>query len=146
MQRAPDATARKKNDSATNTTQTMSSDRLIGELERAIEKEKPKENLLPEDDIVFALPKIPEILSNKDFEQKQEIKKQQDDEINNEIGLNRLKGEIDAGKFYFGGQNYNFFLMCSKLNLSKENENFTDFLSSNVGSQILRENMLPIHT
>ena len=84
----------------------MSSDRLIGELERVIEKEKPKENLLPEDDIVFALPKIPEILSNKDFEQKQEIKKQQDDEINNEIGLNRLKGEIDAGKFYFGGQNY----------------------------------------
>ena len=98
LQRAPDATARRKNDAATNTTQTMSSDCLIGELERVIEKEKPKENLLPEDDIVFALPKIPEILSNEDFEQKQEIKKQQDDEINNEIGLNRLKDEIDAGE------------------------------------------------
>ena len=52
-------------------TQTMSDDHLIGELERVIEKEKPK----GEDDIVFALPKIPEILNNKDFEQKQEIKK-----------------------------------------------------------------------
>ena len=103
---------------------------------------------MPEDDIVFALPKIPKILDNEDFEQKQEIKKQQDDEINDEIDLNRLKDEINAGKiprkieFYFGGQNYNFFLVCSKLNLSKENY----FLYSDIGSQILRENMLSIHT
>ena len=67
------------------------------------------ENLMPEDDIVFALPKIPKILDNEDFEQKQEIKKQQDDEINDEIDLNRLKDEINAGEipreieFYFGG-------------------------------------------
>ena len=37
----------------------MSSDRLIGELEQVIEKEKPKENLVTEDEIVLALPKIP---------------------------------------------------------------------------------------
>ena len=87
----------------------MNSDRLICELERVNEKENPKKNLVPEDDIVFALPKIPEIPNNEDFEQKQEIKKQQDDEINNEIDLNRLKDGIDAGEspreidFYFGG-------------------------------------------
>ena len=52
----------------------MSGACLISELEWVIEKEKPKENLVPEDDIVFALPKIPEILDNADFE-KQEIKK-----------------------------------------------------------------------
>ena len=61
MQRAPDVTARRKNDAAANTTQTMSGEHLIGELEKVIEKkkkkEKPKENLLPEDDIVFSLPK-----------------------------------------------------------------------------------------
>ena len=56
-----------------------------------MEKEKPKENLVPENGIVFTLPKIPEILNNGDFEQKQEIKKQQDDEINNGIDLNRLR-------------------------------------------------------
>ena len=74
-----------------------------------MEKEKPKENLVPENGIVFTLPKIPEILNNGDFEQKQEIKKQQDDEINDGIDLNRLKDQIDPGKipkeieFYFGG-------------------------------------------
>ena len=102
---------------------------------------------MAEDDVVFALPKIPEILDNKDFEQKQKIKKQQDDEID----LNRLKDEIVACKisreieFYSGRQNYNFFLARSKLNLSKDNENFIEFLSSDVGSQILRKNMLSIH-
>ena len=35
--------------------------------------------------------------------------------------------------------------MCSKLSLSKDNENFIDVLSSDTGSQILRENTLSIH-
>ena len=35
--------------------------------------------------------------------------------------------------------------MCSKLKLCKDNENFIDFLSSDIGSQILSENMLSIH-
>ena len=80
-----------------------------------------------------------------DFEQKQEIKKkQEDDEINEEIDLNRVKDETDAS-IYFGDENYSFFLMCLKLNLNKDNENFIDFLSSDVASQILMENMLSIH-
>ena len=62
-----------------------------------------------------------------------------------------FKDELDAGQvpketeFYFGGRNYNFFLMCSKLNLNKGNENFVDFLSSDIRSQFLGENMLSIH-
>ena len=55
---------------ATNTNQTLSGDRLIGELERVIEKEKPKENIVLDDDIVFSLPKIPTILDNDDFKLK----------------------------------------------------------------------------
>ena len=104
---------------------------------------------MPKEDI-FHLPKIPTILDNEDFEQKQKIKKQQDDEIKKEIDLTRLKDELDAGQvlkeieFYFGGQNCNFF-MCSKLNLNKGNENFVDFLFSDIGSHILKENMLSIH-
>ena len=107
---------------------------------------------MPEVDIFFALPKIPQILDNKNSEQKQEIKKQQDNEINYEIDLNRLKDEIDANEipgeieFYFRGQNYIFFLMYSKLNLSQINENFIDFLSCDISSQILRESMLSVHT
>ena len=41
----------------TNTTQTMSDDRLIGKLDRVIEKEKPKEETLPDENTVFSLPK-----------------------------------------------------------------------------------------
>ena len=78
-----------------------------------IEKEKPKENLLP--DILFILPKFSAILENDDFEQKQEIKQQQDKEIKDEIDLTRLKDEIgseetpDELEVYFGGSNQNFF-------------------------------------
>ena len=62
----------------------------------------------------------------------------------------KLKDKIDKGKipreieFYFGVENYNFFL-CSQLGLNKDNENFMDFLSSDIGSQIFRKNMLFIH-
>ena len=66
---------KRKNDAVTNTTQTLSSDRLIGEFERVIKKLKPKENLVPEEDIIFTLPKLPAILDEEDFEKKQEIKK-----------------------------------------------------------------------
>ena len=35
----------------------MSGDRLIGELKRVIEKEKPKEEIVPDENIIFSLPK-----------------------------------------------------------------------------------------
>ena len=119
----------------TNATQTMSSDCLIGEAERVIEKEKQKEEIVPDKDIIFSLPKIPTILDKEDCEIKQEIKKQKDDEINQEINLVRLKDETDVGEIpkeielYFGGENYSFFLMCLQIGLNKYNENFIDFLS-----------------
>ena len=59
----------------TNTTQTMSGDCLIGELERVIEKEEPKEEIVPDENIIFTVPKAPTILDVEDFETKQEIKK-----------------------------------------------------------------------
>ena len=35
--------------------------------------------------------------------------------------------------------------MCTQLDLNKDNENFIDFLPSDIGSQIFRKNMLSIH-
>ena len=78
-------------------------------------KEKAKKNLVHEDDIVFALSKLPTILGNDDFEEKQEIKREQKKGIDDEINLTRLKEEMDSGEtpweieFYFGGPNQNFF-------------------------------------
>lgn len=66
-------TFQRENDVAKNTTKT-SGDHLMGELERVIGKEKPKENLAPDKDIVLTLPKLPRIFDNDDFEQKQETK------------------------------------------------------------------------
>ena len=50
-----------------NMTQTMSGDRLVEELERVIEKEKPKKEIVPDENIIFGLPKIPTILDDEDF-------------------------------------------------------------------------------
>ena len=89
-------------------------------------------------------------LKIKLLKKKKEIKKQQDKEINDEIDLQRLHHEINSREipkeieFYFGGLNENIFLMCSSLNLSRENSDFID-LSSGIGSQVLRENMLSSH-
>ena len=55
--------------------QTVSGDHLIGELERVIEKEKPTEEIAPDENIIFSLPKKPAILDNEGFEIKQEINK-----------------------------------------------------------------------
>ena len=96
-------------------TKTMSGDRLIGQLERVIQKEKPKEEIVSDENIIFRLPKIPTILDNEDIEMKQETKKQKDDETNEKINLTRLKDEIDVGEipkeieFYLGVKNYIFF-------------------------------------
>ena len=71
--------------------------------------------MVPNEDIVFTLHKLPTIVDNDNFGQKQEIKKQEDKAINDEIDLTRLKNEIDSGEipkeieFNFGGPNQNFF-------------------------------------
>ena len=64
------STAKTLSNVGTNTTQEM-----IEEPERVIEKEKPKEKIIPDENIILSLPKIPTILDNEDFEIKQEIKK-----------------------------------------------------------------------
>ena len=91
------------------------------------------------------------ILDNDDFETKIEIKEQEDKEINDEIDLQRLRDEINSEltplelELYFGGPNRNFFLICSGSNLNRDNSDLIDFLSSDIGSQIFRENILSIH-
>ena len=79
LQRVPDLTFQRKNDAVANTTQTMNDNRLVNR-RAGMNNWKGRTNgkprmTLPEGDTVFAFPKIAHILNNKDFEQKQEIKK-----------------------------------------------------------------------
>ena len=95
---------------------------------------------MPDYDTISSLPKLTTIMDNKDVGKKrQEIKKQQDGEINDETDLQRLNDEINSGEipkeieFCFEEPNQNFSLMCSNLNLSRENSDFIDFSSSDIG-------------
>ena len=107
--------------------------------------------MVPDEDFVFTLLKIRTILDNDGFETKKEIKGQEDKEINDEIDLQMLHDKINSGhtpsevEFYFEGPNRNFFLIYSGLNLNRENSDFIEFLSSDISSQMFRENMLSIH-
>ena len=56
--------------------QTMSRDRLIGKLEWVVEKEKPKEKLQADNDVIFFLPKISTILDDDEYEKKKKEKNQ----------------------------------------------------------------------
>ena len=53
----------------------MSGNRLIGELERVIEKEKPTEKLEVDDYVTLFLPEIPTILDYDEYEKKKKKKK-----------------------------------------------------------------------
>lgn len=129
----------------------MSGDRLNGEHKRVIEKEKPKEKLKADNGVTLVLPKIPTILDDDKYEKKKEIKKQEDDEIKDKIDLQMLTDKINQGnilseiEFYFRGPNPNYFQACANLGLKDNNSNFIDFLGSDLGSQILRVNMLSIY-
>ena len=63
------------------TTQTLSGNKLIGELERVIEKERPKEEIVPDKDISFTLPKISTILDDQIFEKEHEKKREEKEQI-----------------------------------------------------------------
>ena len=62
------------------------------------------------------------------------MKEQEDKEINDETDLQRLRDQVNSGhtpselQFYFGGPNRKFFLICSGLNLNKENSDFIDIV------------------
>ena len=75
---------------------------------------------MPDDLCFFFLPKLPTILENEDFEKK------------------KLKSTKRAKSKLF------FDVFRPELE-SRENLNFIDILSSDIGWQTLRENMLPIH-
>ena len=96
----------------------MSGNKLIRELERIIEKEKPKEEIVPDEDISFALPNVSTISDGQIFEKEQEKKREEEEQIKSEIDLQKLKDECDMGEvpkeleFYFGGSNKKIFYAC----------------------------------
>ena len=112
------------------TTQTLSGNKLVRELERVIEKEKPKEEIVPYEDISFTLPKVSTTLDDWVCEKEQEKKREEEEQIKSEIDLQKLKDECDVGEvpkeleFYFGGSNKKFFYASQNLGLNEDNTFF----------------------
>ena len=134
-----------------NKTQTFLGDKLIGELERVIEKEKKAEEKIEDDDSpVDYLDKALEVLEYE-FLLEQETKQRELEELKKDYDFETLFKKINEGEvpeeleFYFGGENQNFLLKCMSLNLNHNNINFIDFLSSDYCSQIMRESKISIH-
>ena len=77
---------------------------------------------------------------------KKEREREEEKQIKSETDLQKLKDELDACEvpkefeFYFGVLNKKFFYACQNLDLNEDNTSFIDFLSSDIGSQIFREN------
>ena len=71
------------------TTQTLFGNKFIRELERVIEKGKPKEEIVPDQDISFTLSKISTILDDWIFEKEQEKKREKEEQIKSKIDLKK---------------------------------------------------------
>ena len=82
----------------------------------------------------------------KKSKKKREREREEEEQIKSEIDLQKLKDELDACEvpkefeFYFGVLNKKIFYACQNLDLNEDNTSFIDFLSSDIGSQIFREN------
>ena len=71
--------------------QTLFGNKFIRELERVIEKGKPKEEIVPDQDISFTLSKISTILDDWIFEKEQEKKREKEEQIKSKIDLKKIR-------------------------------------------------------
>ena len=100
-----------------------------------------------DEDIVADLEKAGDILDEK-IELEQEGKRREVQELIDQFNVNHLHKEINEGKFplelrfYFGGENKNFFLKCLALDLDEKNKNFIDIIASEVGGEIFLQDKL----
>ena len=137
--------------SATNTTSTISGDKFIRQLEKVTGKaKKPNQKIEIDNDLINIPPKAPEILSPK-FQLEQEQNKEEEEDLKKEFNINHIYEEINDGKilaeleFSFGGPNISFFQKYARLGLDEEKTNFVDFLFSDFATQIFLESKLSIH-
>ena len=87
---------------------------------------------------------------------KYELQKEQEEreleQLTKDYNLDKLVDELDNGQvpekleFYFGGENENFFNQLLILFPTPANANFLDFLASDFGAEIMRQNKLSIET
>ena len=124
----------------------------MSEIGRVIEKEKTeREEVIPDDPLLEYFDKATDILDfNYELQKEQGVR--EFEQFKRDYNLDKLVDKINNGKipeqleFYFGGENENLFAQLLSLSPTPANANFLDFLSSDFGAEIMRQNDIHIET
>ena len=125
----------------------------MSEMERVVEKAKHEEEvekITPAAPLLEYFNRVDEIL-RPNFIWQKEQEKEQLENVKREYQIDILTDHIDSGQvpeildFYFGGENKNFLEKINSLKPNQETAFFIDFLMTDFGSQLMKENNLSIH-
>ena len=128
-------------------------EQVMSEIERVAEKAKHEEEveqITPADPLLEYFNTADEILKT-DFIRQKEQEKEELENFKKEYQINTLTDQIDSGEnpeileFYFGGENKNFLEKICNLKPNQEMVFFIDFLMTDFGSRLMKENNLSIH-
>ena len=126
----------------------------MSEIENVIEKEKPKEQekeITPSDPLLEYFKNADEIL-NDNFIPEKEKNEAELENFKKQYQIDTLTDEIDQGhipailEFYFGDPDDSFFAKILDLNPDEDTMPFMQFLATDYGSQIMKQNRLFIHS
>ena len=117
-------------------------------------QKEENEAVVPDDPLLQYFEGINGVL-DENYRLQKENDRLQLERFNREHSLDKLADKLDAGidsgdvlellEFYFSGQNERFFSVVRMLAPNPANLNFIDFLASDFGSRLMRENRLSIH-
>ena len=126
----------------------------MSEIEKLIEKEKTEEQekeITPSDPLLQYFKNADEIL-NHNFILEREKNEAELEDFKKQYQIDTLTDEIDQGhipeilEFYFGDPDDSFFAKILDLNPDEDTMLFMQFLATDYGSQIMKQNRLSIHS
>ena len=127
---------------------------VISEIEKVIEKEKTKEQekeIRPSDPLLEYFRNADEVLRDN-FILEKEKNEAVLENFKKQYQIDTLTDEIDQGhipeilEFYFGGPDDFFFAKILDVNPDEDTILFMQFLATDYGSQIMKQNRLSIHS
>ena len=121
----------------------------MSEIESAIEKEKKeREEVIPDDPLLEYFHKATGVL-DLNYQLQKEQDERELEQFKRNYNLDKLivdNGQVpEQLEIYFGGENESFFRQLLSLSPTPANVNFFYFLSSDFGTEIMRQNKLSIH-
>ena len=124
----------------------------MSEIERVVEKEKTKETEITPSEPLLEYFKNADQILNDDFILQNEKDAADLENFKKQYQIDTLTDEIDQGRipeileFYFGGSDDSFFTRVLDLNPDEDTMLFMQFLATDYGSQIMKQNRLSIHS